>query len=291
MFETKRGSQCLGGIKMLGRDLSGWGWNRRGCGQVWAGRVPGGDSPGGCFGGTFGAFITFGWFLRWSFLFVHSSYFQQREHIVWCRCVARFLSLFPSIKGIGSFWMSTLKPYKRVSVFRLLSSNFCFCAELWSDRHRLLSFQEADFFFFFFFFGRREEKSDWSQDPWQDSLWKGVTHTFHISIKEGGWKLQAILKADTLTLNKRRGLTNVKRKPCRLKATFGKQALSWRLQFVMPGSPKASFADWHNSKAPSPSFFHLVTFFAVRRKVPHSRAFLFCFSVLCKDIHTIIQVS
>ena len=157
MFETKRGSQCLGGIKMLGRDLSGWGWNRRGCGQVWAGRVPGGDSPGGCFGGTFGAFVTFGWFLRWSFLFVHSSYFQQREHIVWCRCVARFLSLFPSIKGIGSFWMSTLKPYKRVSVFRLLSSNFCFCAELWSDRHRLLSFQEADFFFFFFFWSPRGE--------------------------------------------------------------------------------------------------------------------------------------
>ena len=32
MFETKRGSQCLGGIKIFGRDLSGWGWNRRGCG-------------------------------------------------------------------------------------------------------------------------------------------------------------------------------------------------------------------------------------------------------------------
>ena len=221
-------------------------------GQVWAGRVLTGNSSGGCFGGTFGAFIASWWFLRWSSLFVHLSYFQQREHIGWCHCVARSLSLIPSVKGIGSFWMSTLKPYKCVSVFGLLSSNFCFCAELWSDRHRLLSFQEADFFFFFF--GRREEKSDWSQDPWQDSLWKGVTHTFHISIKEGGWKLQAILKADMLTLNKRRDLTNVKRKRCRLKATFGKQAFSWRLQFVMPGSPKASFPGWHNSKAPSPSF-------------------------------------
>ena len=225
------------------------------------------------FWGTFGAFIASWWFLRRSSLFVHLSYFQQREHIGWCHYVARSLSLIPSVKGIGSFWMSTLKPYKHVSVFGLLSSNFCFCAELWSDRHRLLSFQEADFFFFFFF-GRRE-KSDWSQDLWQDSLWKGVTHTFHISIKEGGWKLQAILKADMLTLNKRRGLTNVKRKRCRLKATFGKQAFSWRLQFVMPGSPKASFPGWHNSKAPSPSFFPSCDFLCC----PLKGATHTCFSV------------
>lgn len=130
--------------------------------------------------------------------------------------------------------------------------------------------------FFFFFFGRREGKSDWSQDPWQDSLWKGVTHTFHISIKEGGWKLQAILKADMLTLNKRRGLTNVKQKRCRLKATFGKQAFSWSLQFVMPGSPKASFPGWHNSKAPSPSFFPSCDFLCC----PSKGATLTCFSLL-----------
>lgn len=27
---------------------------------MWAGRVLSGDSSGGCFGGTFGAFVTFG---------------------------------------------------------------------------------------------------------------------------------------------------------------------------------------------------------------------------------------
>ena len=60
----------------------------------------------------------------------HLSYSQQREHIGWCHCVAHSLSLIPSVKGICSFWMSlllTLNPYKCVSIFGLLSSNFCFC--------------------------------------------------------------------------------------------------------------------------------------------------------------------
>ena len=181
MFETKQGSRCLGRIKILGSDLSWWRWSRRGCGQVWLGGCQGVILQEIVLLSTFGAFITPSSFLRWRLLFVHLSYFQQGEHIGWCHCFARSLSLIPSVKITCSVWMLRSKPYRCVSVFGLLLSNF-FQAELWWDSHRLLSFQKADFFFFFC----PREKSDWSQDPWQDSLWKGVTRTFHISIKEGG---------------------------------------------------------------------------------------------------------
>lgn len=129
-LKQNRGSQCLGGIKILGRDLSGWGWNRRGCGQVWAGRELRGNSSGGCFGGTFGAFIASWWFLETELPLFILCYSQQREHIGWChRALPARCHLFPLSKefapsGCRSFWRSN---YKCVSIFGLLSGNFCFC--------------------------------------------------------------------------------------------------------------------------------------------------------------------
>lgn len=190
---NKTMNSCVSRIKILGDDLASWRrelvpLSRRGV----AGRMLRySTSEVALWKWHFGALIMApSLCLRWKLLSVHLSCLPQGN------LLAGVIELLVNIK-----WRAWLGGWSSHPTHIIMFLNCCwviqscvnsllgggclfdlfyFCeAELWWNTHNLWSFQKVDFF-------PLGATVRLKSAPWQDSLWKGVTHTFHISIKERG---------------------------------------------------------------------------------------------------------